>query len=70
MEEMTLMKGVTEYNDINGVKLVRTRRKIVGGMPCYRWVILAQSDDRSGETQVDVLEPVDWLKKNRPDLLV
>lgn len=70
MEEIIIMEGVTEYLNDEAVELVLHKGEIVNGVPYDRWVVFAKGDGWSGETQVDVLELVDWLKKNRPDLLV
>lgn len=62
------MEGVTEYCEEFPVELVETKRwdppSAVG-----RLVVKAWNEGGGGSTEVDVLELVAWLKRNRPDLL-
>lgn len=57
---MAQMDGVTEYSEDLPVKLEQHNQ---------RWVISALNEGGCNGTMVDVLQLVEWLRKNRPDLL-
>ena len=58
---MVEMDGVTEYSEGLPVKLEQHNQ---------RWVISALNEGLCNGMMVDVLQLVEWLRKNRPDLLL
>lgn len=54
------MDGVTEYSEDLPALLEQHNQ---------RWVISALNEGGCNGTMVDVLQLVEWLRKNRPDLL-
>lgn len=72
---MPIMDGVVEYAERYQVELVQTTGIYRFGVPDEqsegfgRWVVKALNEGGCNCTEVDVLQLVAWLKKNRPDLL-
>jgi hypothetical protein len=57
----TPMFGVREYADGEGVKLDVNEHG--------RTVVVALNEGGYNRTEVDLLDLIDWLRANRPDLL-
>jgi len=64
-----IMVGVQEYCEEMSVKLIQRIDELEDGIGNGRWVIKALNEGGYNSTEVDVLQMIDWLKKNRPDLL-
>lgn len=68
------MLGVTEYAEGMTVELTKTTGGYISpdnkNSGAGRWVVLAKNEGGCNCTEVDVIEMVDWLWKNRPDLMV
>jgi hypothetical protein len=54
------MEGVTEYSEGMKVGLIKNKN---------RYVIQAFNEGGFNDTQVDLFQLLNWLKKNRPDLI-
>ena len=62
-----IMDGVKEYCEEMNVELIQTTG-LFDGEGRGRWVIMAKNEGGYNSTEVDVLQMIDWLRKNRPDL--
>lgn len=73
MEE-TVLEGVQEYCEELPVSLRKTNGIYNGGpdntrIGYGRWVVNALNESGFNSTQIDVIQLLRWLKKNRPDLV-
>ena len=59
----TIMHGVREYNEEYDVSLK------VGSYSEGRLVICALNEATYNATEVDLLDLIEWLKENKPELL-
>lgn len=75
MKDGTIMEGVREYSEEMEVRLEATEGMYKYGVPDEereghgRLVIRAWNEGGYNSTQVDLLELLQWLRENRPDLL-
>jgi hypothetical protein len=60
-----IMKGVTEYCEGMDVELIQ----IFGYDATKRYVIKAMNECGYNHTEVDLLQLISWVKKNKPELL-
>lgn len=67
MTEEIEMDGVREYGEGRPVKLDQTEG--LNDAPPGRWIVRAFNEAGHNCTEIDVLDLVQWLRKNRPDLL-
>jgi hypothetical protein len=72
----TTMLGVTEYGEKLPVSLMRTEGVAEYGVPRERWigrgnlVIYAENEAGHGSTEVDLVQLIEWLRANHPELLM
>lgn len=65
MNKMMKMIGVTEYTEGLAVGL-----EVVVRNDKLRLVVVALNEAGNNGTEVDLLELISWLKRNRPDLVM
>ena len=73
VEDGTLMDGVTEYAEGYGVRLVETTGTYVGIGQRHegagRLIVRALNEAGYNCTEIDLLQLLEWVKANRPDLM-
>jgi len=74
-EKGLLMDGVAEYAEGYGVRLVQTRGAYDFDKPEHEWrghgrlVIKSWNEGGHNSTEVDLLQLLEWVRTNRPDLM-
>lgn len=63
------MDGVTEYCEGMPVHLLESTKDPYTFKLIDRWVIQAANEGGHNSTEVDLVDLLLWLKKNKPDLL-
>ena len=71
----TTMPGVSEYSDGLEVSLMQTSGVYCPGLPKEQWpghgrlVIQALNEGGCSSTEVDLVQLIEWLRANHPELL-
>jgi len=64
-EEMEVEVGFLKLDE--SIKPYESGRDIL--RKTGRWIIMAKNEEGRNYTEVDLLDLIDWVKKNKPELL-